>query len=434
MLETHHNPVGDRCSETKSKVAIVCHSHPSVTKGGAEIAAYALFRGLRQIGVDAIFIAACEHANRHRLAFADANEFAIFYDGTRFDHFYQLAPRTTEQQLVQILREQRVEVVNFHHFLHLGVNSLRAVAQMPGIRTYLTIHEYLAICHNHGQMITRPGQSLCSQSSNDACINCFPEFLRSQFAMRTETIFDAFSRLDGFISPSHFLAERYVNWGLPRERISIIENGLSGSPTPLQQRKRRSVWTFGYFGQINPFKGVDIILGAAELIAADPELANSMRVRIHGNFVGQSQSAVEQFNQALKDFRFLSYAGTYDGSSVYKLMSECDYVVVPSKWWENSPVVIQEAYAVRTPVICSGLGGMAEKVKDGISGLHFNVADSADLVRVMKTATDPAVAATLRAGVPAVSSAAEMAQRYARLFGIPGSSDKAGTLAHDRAG
>ena len=47
-----------------------------------------------------------------------------------------------------------------------------------------------------------------------------------------------------------------------------------------------------------------------------------------------------------------------------------NYVVVPSIWWENSPVVIQEAYAARRPVICSGIGGMAEKVIDGVTGLH----------------------------------------------------------------
>ena len=43
-------------------------------------------------------------------------------------------------------------------------------------------------------------------------------------------------------------------------------------------------------------------------------------------------------------------------------MSEIDWVVVPSRWWENSPLVIQEAFMHGRPVICSGIGGMAEKV------------------------------------------------------------------------
>ena len=62
-------------------------------------------------------------------------------------------------------------------------------------------------------------------------------------------------------------------------------------------------------------------------------------------------------------------------------MSACDYILVPSTWWENSPVVIQEAYAAGRPVICTGIGGMAEKVPNRRSGLHFRLDDGADLAR-----------------------------------------------------
>ena len=64
-------------------------------------------------------------------------------------------------------------------------------------------------------------------------------------------------------------------------------------------------------------------------------------------------------------------------------MGACDFVVVPSIWWENSPIVIQEALAVGRPVICSNIGGMAEKVSPGVAGLHFQVGDAADLARTM---------------------------------------------------
>jgi glycosyltransferase involved in cell wall biosynthesis len=402
------------------EVAIVCHSHPSVTKGGAEVAAYALFRGLRQIGVDAIFISACPYGDRGRLAFADANEFAVYYDGARYEHLYHLAPKPVESQLLQILREQQVRVVNFHHFLNLGLNSLRAVRALPGVRCYLTLHEFLAICHNHGQMVTRPAHLLCSQASNDACVNCFPELLRSQFAMRKESLLGAFGQFDGFISPSRFLAERFVSWGLPAERMVVLENGLHGVLARPSRPVTNSLWTFGYFGQINPFKGVDVMLAAAELLAAESSLASTVRLRIHGNFVGQPQTFIDRFETALKAYPFFSYAGPYNSSSVYRLMSECDYIVVPSKWWENSPVVIQEAYAVGTPVICTGIGGLAEKVQNGISGLHFNLGDPADLLRAIRLAANAKTAEKLRAGIPAVTTAADMARGYLRVFGTEG--------------
>jgi len=56
-------------------------------------------------------------------------------------------------------------------------------------------------------------------------------------------------------------------------------------------------------------------------------------------------------------------------------MAAVDWVVVPSIWWENSPLVIQEAFAHGRPVICSDIGGMAEKVAHEKNGLHFRAND-----------------------------------------------------------
>jgi glycosyltransferase involved in cell wall biosynthesis len=51
-------------------------------------------------------------------------------------------------------------------------------------------------------------------------------------------------------------------------------------------------------------------------------------------------------------------------------------------------VVIQEAFANRKPVICSDIGGMAEKVVPGINGLHFAAGQPASLARVIGELTE----------------------------------------------
>jgi glycosyltransferase involved in cell wall biosynthesis len=416
MPDSHVHSVTASLIDTGQKIAIVCHGHPSISKGGAEAAAYALFLGLRELGVDAIFIGACEYRDRHRLALASEREFAVYHDGDRYDHFYHLAAPAVETQLRDILVDRRITIVSFHHFYVYGLNSLRAVRGMPGVRCYYTIHEFLAICHNHGQMVTREAQLLCPQASNEACVSCFPERQRTQFTLRKETMLEVLGSFEGFISPSHFLAERFVKWGLPSDRMTVIENGLLDTSHPPARRSTEGTWTFGYFGQINPYKGVDVLLDAADLIAADPDLAATLRLRIHGNLVGQSQTFLDRFNAAARDYRFLSYAGAYSSAAVYELMSQCDYIIVPSKWWENSPVVIQEAFAVRVPVLCTGIGGLAEKVRAGVSGLHFARGDAADLLRTMKLAAEPGQSESLRAGIPPVFSAMEMARSYLKFF------------------
>jgi hypothetical protein len=119
-------------------IAIIAHTHPSVTKGGAEIAAYALYEGLQKIGTEAIFIAACPSADRHKLQLASDREFIVTTDPLRYDHLYQLASSDVWRQLKAILVRNQVRLANFHHYLNFGVNSLRSLATETDLHTSWT--------------------------------------------------------------------------------------------------------------------------------------------------------------------------------------------------------------------------------------------------------------------------------------------------------
>jgi len=400
-------------------IAIISHTHPSVTKGGAEIAAYALYQGLRKMGTDAIFIAACPSADRSKLQLETEHEFIVTTDPLRYDHLYQLASSDVWRQLKSVLVRHQVRLANFHHYLNFGVNSLRSLASETDIPYAVTLHEFLAICNHHGQMVTRPGRRLCQQANPVACATCFPEHSRQQFVLRRDLIRSALMPAAGYISPSHFLADRMVQWGLPREKFVVIENGLRVVPRR-DERSRNMVegtpWTFGYFGQITPFKGADTLLDTIELLSTLPDVERKIRIKVHGNLVGQTAEFTERFNTAFARNGFATYAGPYDNADVINLMSACDYILVPSTWWENSPVVIQEAYAAGRPVICTSLGGMAEKVPNRRSGLHFRLNDAADLARVMAEAADEVIYAALCSGLPLVSDGTMMARDYLATF------------------
>ena len=400
-------------------IAVIAHTHPSVTKGGAEIAAYALYEGLRRIGADAIFIAACPANDRKKLMLGSDREFVVVVDPLRYDHLYQLASADVWRQLKTILVQQQVRVANFHHYLNIGVNTLRALASETDIPYTVTLHEFLAICNHHGQMVTHPARRLCEQATPTGCATCFPEFSRQQFVMRRNLIQSALLPAAGYISPSHFLADRMIAWGLPREKFVVIENGLRHVPkreTRSRSFVEGSPWTFGYFGQITPFKGGDVLLDTIDLLAKQPDIDKKIRIKVHGNLIGQSPEFLNRFNASFAKHGFTTYAGSYDNADVRSLMASCDYVLVPSTWWENSPVVIQEAYAAGRPVICTGIGGMAEKVPNRRSGLHFRLNDPADLARVMGEAADEVLYQALCSGLPDVNDYTAMARDYLGTF------------------
>jgi glycosyltransferase involved in cell wall biosynthesis len=98
-------------------------------------------------------------------------------------------------------------------------------------------------------------------------------------------------------------------------------------------------------------------------------------------------------------------------------MRAVGWVVVPSIWWENSPVVIQEARRAGTPLIVSDIGGMAEKTLPEVDGLHFKRGSPVDLARTMLDAAQPARRAALGATVRDSLGRAEFLAGLDHAFG-----------------
>jgi len=91
--------------------------------------------------------------------------------------------------------------------------------------------------------------------------------------------------------------------------------------------------------------------------------------------------------------------------------------VVPSIWWENSPLVIQEAFLHGRPVICSDIGGMSEKVTDGVNGLHFRVGDPYSLADALRRAVgSPDLWKTLHNGIPEIYDIEDAVMNISEMY------------------
>jgi len=403
-------------------IAVLAHTHPSITSGGAEISAYTLYRGLREAGLACCFIAACPEHQIGRVRLDTPDEHILPIRPETYDHFFHIAEPALRQRLDAMLDELGATTLVFHHFLNFGLNTVRDLAARPGRRSLLVLHEFLAICQHHGQMVTRPALRLCEAASPGACVACFDGSTPDAFRLRQRHFLDAFEAIDRFVSPSEFLRARFDAWGLPASRIAMIENAVARLPEPEPEPEAviaaghnsaaQDEIVIGYFGQINPFKGIDLLLDAVDLLKKDDGLTQRLRIRIHGPLVGVSDEFRARFEKLIEKHAWLEYLGPYQNDRVFELMRECSFVLMTSKWWENSPVVIQEAHACGRPLIVPGIGGMKEKVVDGVNGLNFRVGDARDLLRAFRQACDPAVSARLRQHLPGAVTPFTMARRY----------------------
>ncbi|MBV9289935.1 MAG: glycosyltransferase family 4 protein [Hyphomicrobiales bacterium] len=406
------------------KVMIVAHAHPEFSVGGAEIAAYNLFRALkaRKGYGEAIFLARGDLPSlaHGSIMMRRAGEYLWRQDIS--DWFRLRAHNQTSVTGVfrEFLRAERPDAVFLHHYAHLGVDVLREIKlTLPESLLIVTLHEYLAICNRNGQMVKNKTKKLCYRESPEDCSNCFPERTPQDFWLRKHYIQQNFEFADAFVAPSEFLRQRYVEWGIPAEHIVVIENGQPSIPAPKAGPEGvRLKIRFGFFGQITEYKGVEILLQAIHLISA--EARARMMFEIHGaNLDWQAQwfqDLIDTLRKPLIADGSLRWVGPYEQSELAQRMSKVDWVVVPSIWWENSPLVIQEAFVNGKPVICAGIGGMREKVRDGVDGLHFEVRNPLDLAETMiKAATEPGLWKKLKANVREPPSFDQCADAYLAL-------------------
>jgi len=154
---------------------------------------------------------------------------------------------------------------------------------------------------------------------------------------------------------------------------------------------------FAFFGQPTPFKGLDVLVrGFALALAAEPGLTLDIHGCERDEVLRLFPTLTEPLDRAAGAVFF---GGRYDSADVLGLMRGAGWVVVPSIWWENSPMVIQEARRAGVPLVVSDIGGMAETVRPGLDGLHFRRGNAPDLARVLREAAAPgrqaAMAATL---------------------------------------
>ncbi|QRM30271.1 glycosyltransferase family 4 protein [Microvirga sp. VF16] len=411
------------------RILIVSHGHPSFSLGGAEIAAYNLHKGLNRVGgAESRFFARVGHpVARHSgtaLMSLRQTEGEFLYHADEYDHFL-ISNRNTEEierDFLRVLRDLKPDVVHFHHFIGLGLEMIYAVRQaLPDCVIVITFHEFLSICNHHGQMVKTGGTKLCHRASPSDCNACFPEISPARFLRREHFIRGLLDVADYFVSPSQFLVDRYVDWGLDRSRFIVIENGLDiaepAAPRPLPQRTgRRS--RFGYFGQITQFKGVDILLDAVTCIP-DSVWGDDAQLMIFG---GNLERQPEPFQEKIRKLveragPRVRFYGSYQNSEMPRLMRSIDWTIIPSIWWENSPIVIQESFFHGRPMICSNIGGMAEKITDGVNGLHFRVGSSQDLVdRMTEALTTPKLWENLRAGIGQPITYEECARQHLELY------------------
>jgi glycosyltransferase involved in cell wall biosynthesis len=175
------------------------------------------------------------------------------------------------------------------------------------------------------------------------------------------------------------MEEMLVKNGLNPDKVTYSRFGIRPITSEAHEPDVAGKFRIGFIGGLTEHKGAHLLISAVRRL---PKIA-SIALRIYGRN--------DLFPEYLKKLRQLAegdqrihFCGTFPNEQIGKIFAGLDVLVVPSIWYENTPLVIYSAQAAGCPVIASNLGGMAEVVEHEKNGLLFKAGDVAGLASAIE--------------------------------------------------
>ena len=267
--EAEHAAKQEEAGRRPLRVLVLSHMHPGVSRGGAEIAAYQLYRQLKaQSSVDAWFVAASGGKVQERLGARFVQPFGpdeYVYCGVGFDHFVHANPDPLFPKAVtELLTELQPDVVHLHHYTNFGVEVFLHIRKaLPQARIVVTLHEYLGDLQSF-RADGETAQFLPLLQGQPARLRpLLPRAIGNRIFLREsvpEAIFPSGR-------PLH-IAERVsgsalCRVGLPAHAVSVIENGMPEAPCrprqALQPKHKMAGWCSVSSDRFPQLKGIGVI-------------------------------------------------------------------------------------------------------------------------------------------------------------------------------
>jgi glycosyltransferase involved in cell wall biosynthesis len=412
------------------RIALIVHKFPPASVGGTEIYTLNLARELSRRSHEVFVFYRDDQAadGRGEMAWEEREGFRACRVGRALDvrsapAFAQFldtfSNRDVEQAFRHFLDEAEPDVAHFQHVMSLSYRLIGLVKRL-GLPTLLTLHDYWFICAN-SQLIWPDAQVCRGKALGLNCARCALARIESPliqplrllvaplFQVRDALVRRAALQADRLIAPSRFLIRQYIEAGFPADRFTYLENGINVERIrqyPRQPSEDGRV-RFTFLGSLAWQKGVHVLVEAFRRIPAEKGV-----LRIYGDptvFPGYAQEL-----KRIADPSNTLFEGAVPNAEVGRVLAETDWVVVPSLWYENSPIVIQEAFAAGVPVIASNMGALPEKI--GSAGWLFPVGDVDRLQGLLKHATSKGAPPKAVEGKVALKPIAEVVRQLVELY------------------
>lgn len=440
------------------KILQVVHQFPPHSYTGTEVYAYNLSRALQRAGHDvAVFYRVDDPMmQEYKITKKDDEGIEVFIINNTFRAYTGFQDtycnKVISEKFSCILDELQPDVVHVQHLMYLSSDIVTKVKER-GIPIVLTLNDYWTLCPQ-GQLL-RNNRDLCNSQRSADCVACvsyqlsiimhifrlyyfFKKYVSSAvinflkkiyfrlylfvnrkklsalIEQRQDYLREVLDAADLLIAPSCFLRDQFVAKGVAENKIVSCGYGFDLQPMGKRPERPDARLRFGFIGNLLPAKGVHVLIDAFNSI--DPLRA---QLKIYGRF-SSYKSVTENYEEKIMNMMrgsHIQLEGGFDHTDIIKILSGLDLLVVPSIWRENAPLVIQEAFWARIPVLASNVGGIPEFVIDGVNGVLFKPGNVQDLRRkINKIIEDPCLIETLKKNIIPPKSMGQHVQEMLKLY------------------
>ncbi len=363
--------------KTKLKILVIIHGFPPYYMAGSEVYTFNKCIELSKEHEVIIFTRIEDEFEKYYKVSETVENGIKIIRVNKPGRDYTFRSKYQDFRIAEIFRKQfeklNPDIVHINHLSHLTTLIIDIIKEYQ-IPIIFTLHDFWMMCIR-GQLI-RDDFTLCTGPNKDKCMECNAKYFTSEveadheIQLWIEMLAKVNNKVDLFIAPSKFLRKLYINYGFPEDKVVHMDYGFDkeiiNGVKKFPSRKIR----FGFLGRIIPVKGISLLI-----IAFNEVDHSKAELNIYGKL---PSSSMYLKNRCLNTA--INFKGGYNYNDIGKVLSNIDVLVVPSIWYENSPLVIHEAFLAKIPVITSNLGGMAELVTHEKNGLLFEPGNVEDLI------------------------------------------------------
>ncbi|MEY2459020.1 MAG: hypothetical protein QOG30_850, partial [Acidimicrobiaceae bacterium] len=257
------------------------------------------------------------------------------------------------------------DVVHVTHAMKFGVGAIDACGELR-VPVVVTLTDFWFLCPRH-TLLTWEEETCDGPSDWRNCLACVRDLHGIKGSRREATavkrrparMASALTNVDRVVVLSRDTCRRFEANGFAVDGFDLVPHGLEpdaiGSPV---HGRRPGRTRFAFIGSLVAFKGAGVVIAA---LASVPTL--DVELVVHGD--GPLRDALDR--QSAADSR-VRLAGPFPSDEFGDVIRDADYVVVPSLWYENEPLVVKAAMHLGVPVLASRVGSLADMVDEGVDG------------------------------------------------------------------